>query len=340
MYPQCRELFLRLLLFLSLLPMFTEIGKDIARAADLLRNGQVVAIPTETVYGLAGNALDSEAVIRIYEAKQRPRFNPLIIHVSSLETAGKYVKEIPAEIMALAARFSPGPLSYLLPKTSLVPDLVTAGSNRVVIRIPSHPLTLELLGQLDFPLAAPSANPFGYVSPVTAAHVKEGLNGKIPYILDGGACSVGLESTIVGMENGEIIIHRLGGITADDIRTVTGRAPEFSLLHKKPDTPGQLKSHYAPAKPLMVGDVDAYIDSNPGKKIAVISYTRKYDVFLSKVLSATGNLHEAASNLFSALRELDRSEAEIILAEKFPDEGIGMAINDRLSRAAVSSSPL
>jgi L-threonylcarbamoyladenylate synthase len=327
-------------LSLSLSTMLTEIGKDITRAADLLRNGEVVAIPTETVYGLAGNALDTEAVIRIYEAKQRPRFNPLIIHVPSLESAGKYVKEVPAEIRALAARFSPGPLSYLLPKTAVVPDLVTAGSDRVVIRIPSHSLTLDLLGQLDFPLAAPSANPFGYVSPVTAEHVKQGLNGRIPYILDGGPCSVGLESTIVGIEDGEIFIHRLGGVTADDIRSVIGREPKFSLFHKKPDTPGQLKSHYAPGKPLIVGDVDAIIDSNPGKKIAVISYNRKYDVFLNKVLSPTGNLHEAASNLFTALRELDRSEAEIILAEKFPDEGMGMAINDRLSRAAVSSSPL
>jgi L-threonylcarbamoyladenylate synthase len=327
-------------LSLSLSTMLTEIGKDITRAADLLRNGEVVAIPTETVYGLAGNALDTEAVIRIYEAKQRPRFNPLIIHVPSLESAGKYVKEVPAEIRALAARFSPGPLSYLLPKTAVVPDLVTAGSDRVVIRIPSHSLTLDLLGQLDFPLAAPSANPFGYVSPVTAEHVKQGLNGRIPYILDGGPCSVGLESTIVGIEDGEIFIHRLGGVTADDIRSVIGREPKFSLFHKKPDTPGQLKPHYAPGKPLIVGDVDAIIDSNPGKKIAVISYNRKYDVFLNKVLSPTGNLHEAASNLFTALRELDRSEAEIILAEKFPDEGMGMAINDRLSRAAVSSSPL
>lgn len=320
--------------------MLTEIGISITHAADLLTNGEVVAIPTETVYGLAGNALDDEAVIRIYEAKQRPRFNPLIIHVHSLKAAGKYVKEIPAEIQALAARFSPGPLSYLLPKSSLVPDLVTAGSERVVIRIPSHPMTLQLLEQLDFPLAAPSANPFGYVSPVTAEHVKEGLNGKIPYILNGGPCSVGLESTIVGMEHGEIVIHRLGGVTADDIRSVIGREPKFSLLHKNPETPGQLKSHYAPGKPLMFGDVDAYIDSNPGKKIAVISYTKKYDVFLNKELSAAGNLHQAASNLFSVLRELDRSEAEIILAERFPDEGIGMAINDRLSRAAVGSSPL
>ncbi|HLO80055.1 MAG TPA: L-threonylcarbamoyladenylate synthase [Chitinophagaceae bacterium] len=320
--------------------MKTELGKDILHAAELLRKGEIVAIPTETVYGLAGNALDDEAVIRIYEAKQRPRFNPLIIHLPSIEAAGNYVKEIPDVIHALADRFSPGPLSYLLPKTSIVSDLVTAGSDKVVIRIPAHPQTLELLRQLNFPLAAPSANPFGYVSPVTADHVLQGLGGKIPYILDGGACSVGLESTIIGMDGDDIIIHRLGGVSAEDIRSVTGKDPKFSLLHKKPDTPGQLESHYAPAKPLYVGDVNRLIHANPGKKkIAVISFVNTYDVYLSRPLSVTGNLHEAASNLFTALRELDRSDAEIIFAERFPDEGIGMAINDRLSRAGVSSAP-
>jgi L-threonylcarbamoyladenylate synthase len=319
--------------------MVTEIGKNIVLAADLLQKGEIVAIPTETVYGLAGNALDSEAVIRIYEAKQRPRFNPLIIHFSSLKAAEKYVKAVPSEIMALAAKFSPGPLSYLLPKTSLVPDLVTAGSDKVVIRIPSHPMTLELLKLLDFPLAAPSANPFGYISPVTADHVNAGLKGKIPYILDGGICAVGLESTIVGVEGDDIIIHRLGGITVDDIRSVSGKTPKFSLSHKKPDTPGQLKSHYAPTKPLLIGDVDGLLNANPGKKIAVISFIKKYNAYLSKALSLSGNLHEAASNLFTTLRELDRSDAEIIFAEVFPNEGIGMAINDRLSRAASRSSP-
>jgi L-threonylcarbamoyladenylate synthase len=208
-----------------------------------------------------------------------------------------------------------------------------------VFRIPSHPLTLELLRQIDFPLAAPSANPFGYVSPVTADHVLEGLGGKIPYILDGGACSVGLEYTIIGLDGDDIIIHRLGGVSAGDISAVTGKEPKFSLLHKKPDTPGQLESHYAPAKPLFVGDVGALVNAHPGKKIAVISFVNRYDVYLSRALSANGNLHEAASNLFTALRELDRSEAEIIFAERFPDEGIGMAINDRLSRAGVSSAP-
>jgi L-threonylcarbamoyladenylate synthase len=313
--------------------MITETGKDVSAAAALLRSGEIVAIPTETVYGLAGNALDNEAVIRIYEAKQRPRFNPLIIHLPSIDHAAKYVKEIPEPIRQLAAVFSPGPLSYLLPKTSLVPDLVTAGSDKVVIRIPAHPMALELLKLLDFPLAAPSANPFGYVSPVTADHVTEGLNGKIPYILDGGPCSVGVESTIIGMQGNELIIHRVGGVSAEEISMVTGIMPRFSLLHEKPDTPGQLKSHYAPGKPLVVGNVDELIKTYAGRNIAVVSFRKNYEVRDCRILSPKGDLHEAASRLFTTLRELDRSEAEIILAEIFPDEGIGMAINDRLSRA-------
>jgi L-threonylcarbamoyladenylate synthase len=295
----------------------------------------LVAIPTETVYGLAGNALDNEAVLGIYEAKQRPRFNPLILHLPDFSVVDKYVTEIPEDANILSKQFSPGPISFLLPKSAIVPDLVTAGSDKVVIRIPSHPMALELLRMLTFPLAAPSANPFGYVSPVSAQHVLEGLGGKIPYILDGGTCTVGLESTIVGFENNEIIIHRLGGITVEDIRRITGKDPLLSLLHKQPETPGQLKSHYAPSKKLLSGDVYELMKQNTGKKVAVISFRNKYpEVEDNFILSPSGNLHEAASNLFSALRDLDKKEVELILAEKFPDVGIGRAINDRLSRAS------
>jgi L-threonylcarbamoyladenylate synthase len=316
--------------------MTTTISTDIEFAATLLRNTELVAIPTETVYGLAGNALNSEAVLKIYEAKQRPRFNPLILHLPDMNHAGKYISEMPDDAILLAEHFSPGPVSFLLPKSSLVSDLVTAGSDKVVIRIPAHPMTLALLHLLDFPLAAPSANPFGYVSPVTALHVLEGLGGRIPYILDGGPCAVGLESTIVGFDEGEIIIYRLGGITIEDIRKVSGKEPRLSLLHKQPETPGQLKSHYAPATPLMVGNVHEMIKAFHGKKIAVISLNRAYgDADPIFVLSASGNLHEAASNLFAALRELDKLDVDIILAEKFPDEGIGRAINDRLGRASI-----
>jgi L-threonylcarbamoyladenylate synthase len=315
--------------------MITRIGKDIGYAASLLRNGELVAIPTETVYGLAGNALDNEAVLGIYEAKQRPRFNPLILHLQDFSVVDEYVTEIPEDANILSKQFSPGPISFLLPKSAIVPDLVTAGSDKVVIRIPSHPMALELLRMLTFPLAAPSANPFGYISPVSAQHVLEGLGGKIPYILDGGTCTVGLESTIVGFENNEIIIHRLGGITVEDIRRITGKDPLLSLLHKQPETPGQLKSHYAPSKKLLSGDVHELMKQNTGKKIAVVSFRNKYpEVEDNYILSPSGNLHEAASNLFSALRDLDKKEVELILAEKFPDVGIGRAINDRLSRAS------
>ena len=192
----------------------TTIGKDLDQAKMLLERGELVAIPTETVYGLAANGLSVAAIARIYEAKNRPQFNPLILHVANLEQAQRLVTELPDACKRLMQAFSPGPITYLLPKSSLVPDMVTAGSARVAIRIPAHPMALELLTMLDFPLAAPSANPSGYVSPVSALHVFEGLQGKIPYILDGGNCTVGLESTIVGFEEGKVVIHRLGGISA------------------------------------------------------------------------------------------------------------------------------
>jgi L-threonylcarbamoyladenylate synthase len=320
--------------FGSLHTMETITGKDIRFAAELLRKDELVAIPTETVYGLAANALSNEAILKIYDTKQRPRFNPLIIHLSSFADLGKYVLFLPESAMLLAEKFSPGPISYLLKKTSLVPDLVTAGSDQVVVRIPSHPMTIELLKMLDFPLAAPSANPFGYISPVTAEHVMDGLGGKIAYILDGGTCSVGLESTIVGFDDDDITIHRLGGITVEDIRKTTGREPRLELLHRRPETPGQLKSHYAPTTPLLIGDIEKLVNENSGKKLAVISFNREYTgVYRNFVLSPAGNLHQAASNLFTALRELDKLEVDMILSEHFPDEGIGKAINDRLGRA-------
>lgn len=315
--------------------MITTIGTDISRAVDLLKQGQLVAIPTETVYGLAGNATNGEAVARIFDAKQRPRFNPLIMHLPSLEASAPYVKEIPEPLQRIAAAFSPGPVSFLLQKTEQVPDIVTNGSAKVVIRIPEHPMALELLLHLPFPLAAPSANPFGYVSPVTARHVYDGLHGKIPYILDGGTCRVGLESTIVGMENGELVIYRVGGLSAEDITKVTGMHTRYDLLHRQPDTPGQLKSHYAPHKPLVIGDPSRLLHEHAGKKVAVISFSHAYaHAYLNKTLSPKGDLAEAAASVFSVLRELDESDADLIIAERFPQEGLGIAINDRLQRAS------
>jgi L-threonylcarbamoyladenylate synthase len=316
--------------------MQTQIGTDINMAIAYLEQGEVVAIPTETVYGLAGNALDEEAVLNIYEAKQRPRFNPLILHVSSFDKFSLYARDIPEDCRKLAERFSPGPLTFLLLKQDSVPDLVTAGSEKVAIRIPSHPVTLSLLQQLDFPLAAPSANPFGYVSPVTARHVYDGLQGRIPYILDGGPCSVGLESTIVGFEGEEIILYRHGAIPLESIEEITGKPVRQLIHHVQIDTPGQLKSHYAPNIPLWVGDVDSLMQVHHGKKIAVISFNKRYtypEPAFQFVLSPSADFHEAARNLFKVLREIDSLDADIILAERFPEVGLGRAINDRLQRA-------
>lgn len=315
--------------------MITTIGTDISRAVELLKQGQLVAIPTETVYGLAGNATNGEAVARIFEAKQRPRFNPLIMHLPNLEASAPYVTEIPEPLHKIATAFSPGPVSFLLPRTDLVPDIITNGSAKVVVRVPAHPMALELLRSLPFPLAAPSANPFGYVSPVTAQHVYDGLHGKIPYILDGGTCTVGMESTIVGMENNELVIYRVGGLSAEEITKVTGMPCRYALLHRQPSTPGQLKSHYAPHKPVIIGDPAQLLYEQAGRKVAVISFMHSYaHAYLNRTLSVKGDLAEAAANLFSVLRELDHSDADLIIAEIFPQVGLGIAINDRLSRAS------
>lgn len=315
--------------------MKTIIGKDISIAAAFLKKGELVAIPTETVYGLAGNALNEDAVLNIYKAKNRPQFNPLIIHVSSIEKMKEYVMDIHPKLLMLAGKLMPGPLTLLLPKKSIIPDLVTAGSDKVAIRIPRHTLTQSLLEQLNFPLAAPSANPFGYVSPTSAQHVFDSLHGKIPYILDGGDCRVGLESTIVSTdENNNIVVHRVGGTAIEDIETILNeKVIVQEPVHERPDTPGQLKSHYATHTPLFRGDIEDQIKRFEGKKIAVISYSKVYSGAKTFMLSQKEDMNEAAKNLFKTLRLLDKNEFDVILAEEFPNEGLGRAINDRLARA-------
>ncbi len=322
--------------------MKTEIGTDINSAAQYLKQGDLVAIPTETVYGLAANALDEQAVVKIFEAKNRPFFDPLIIHVANLESAKKYVKTMPAEAEKLFETFSPGPLTILLPKNELISDMVTAGSSLVAIRIPNHPKALELLQGLDFPLAAPSANPFGYVSPTTATHVLDNLSGKIPYILDGGACKVGVESTIVGLENGVWKLYRQGGIPQEDIEAITGKLGQPDESPQK-EAPGMLDSHYAPKKGLLLGDMAILANFNRGKKIGFICFQNSpvgmYEKSISIILSPRGSLKEAATKLFASLRLLDLSDVDIIISELVPDEGIGRAINDRLKRASVKRPP-
>lgn len=314
-----------------------EISKDLIKAKSFLEKGELVAIPTETVYGLAANALDPVAAAKIFEAKERPTFDPLIVHNYSLEQVYEFVESIHPQLLKLAKAFWPGPLTLLLPKKNNIPSLVTSGLDRVGVRVPNHSLTLELLKQLTFPLAAPSANPFGYISPTTAEHVNKQLGHKIPFILDGGACQVGLESTIVGEENGEIIVYRLGGLSIDEIEKVIGKVTIQLNQSSNPKAPGQLKSHYAPKKPVVLGDLKELQKTYSNKKIGAIVFGEEQvlskDIVI-KNLSSTKNYNEAAVNLFSYLRELDEADVEVIISQLLPEFGLGIAINDRLTRAA------
>ncbi len=312
------------------------IGNDIKTAADLLKKGEIVAIPTETVYGLAGNALNASCVTNIYQIKNRPSFNPLILHVKNVQEISKYAKNIPERLTKLMKKFMPGPLTLLLDKTELVPDIVTAKSHRVAIRIPNHPTTLKLLHQLDFPLAAPSANPFGYVSPTTALHVEKQLGDKIPYILDGGSCEVGIESTIVGMEDEKIIVYRKGGLSLEEIANEVGEIFLKENNEAIPVTPGMLASHYSPSTTLLIGDMKKLLTEHGHKNYAIISFNKIYNDEKDRhfQLSETHNFEEAARNLFKIMRAIDELKYEIILAELLPEEQLGRAINDRLRRAA------
>lgn len=309
------------------------IGTDIARAARLLRAGDIVAMPTETVYGLAANALDEAAVLRIFQAKERPSFDPLIVHVRDRAQVAELVTELPPGAEALMEAFWPGPLTLVLPKRNVVPDIVTSGLDTVGIRMPAHPLALDLLRAVDLPLAAPSANPFGYVSPTTAQHVADRLGARIPYILDGGPSTIGVESTILGREQDRWTLYRPGGLAVEAIEQVIGRV-DAAGSHVLPVAPGMLESHYAPSKPLHVGRVEEESARYAPERTAVISFTRHYTVGQCRRLSPNGDLAEAARHLFAVLRELDASDVDVILAEEFPDEGLGRAINDRLRRAS------
>jgi len=318
--------------------LMSAIGYDILKAAGLLRAGETVAIPTETVYGLAANALDEVAVSKIFTAKNRPAFDPLIVHVAAVEEIKKWTKHIPDQALLLAKTHMPGPLTLILPKSDRIPDIVTSGHSTVGIRVPAHPLTAQLLSVLDFPLAAPSANPFSYVSPTSAAHVQQQLGERISYILDGGPCSVGLESTIVAFENNCPIVLRLGGLSVESIcKTLGMEKIDIRQSSSRPNAPGMLDSHYAPKKKLIVGDLHQLSTQYNQAEAAILCLKDKgwrkagYRVF---ELSSGGDLEEAARNLFHFLRMMDAVNEPAIIAEWMPDYGLGLAINDRLRRAS------
>lgn len=311
-------------------------GQDIGIAKAYLEAGSVVGLPTETVYGLAGNALNPDAVLTIFRVKNRPAFDPLIIHTDSLFKVEQFVAEIPEAARLLANTFWPGPLTLLLPKRDLISDLVTSGLPTVAVRIPNHPLTLTLLRVLDFPLAAPSANPFGYISPTTARHVADQLGDQVPYILDGGPARVGLESTIVGFENATPTVYRLGGLALNEIEGLIGPVNVQAHSTSNPQAPGMLSSHYAPRKPLILLAPGA--SPPPGKRTGALAFRNPFsglDQHNQRVLSPTGDLAEAAKNLFALLRALDALDLDVLYAQPVPNQGLGQAINDRLRRASV-----
>lgn len=316
--------------------IMAEIGKDVMKAKDLLENGGLVAIPTETVYGLAGNALNADAIAQIFRVKNRPQFDPLIVHVADRIQAEKYVEYIPEQAKKLADHFWPGPLTLLLKRKSIIPDLVTSGLDTVGIRCPDHALTRQLLHALSFPLAAPSANPFGYVSPTQPEHVAEQLGGHIPYILDGGICPVGIESTIIGFEHDMPVVYRLGGLSLEKIEHVAGPVRVQTHSSSNPKAPGQLKSHYAPSKPLILGKAEELLQQYPAHRSGLLTFQSDFNSPYQFILSPTGSLEEAAQKLFGALRSFDKMPIDYILAELVPDIGLGRAINDRLRRAAAA----
>jgi len=312
-----------------------------------LLQDEAVAIPTETVYGLAANALHPKAVSKIFAIKNRPTFDPLIVHCSHYTHFEHFASTIPPEADKLAEAFIPGPLTLLLPKLPIIPDLVTAGLPRVALRVPNHPLTQALLQAIDFPLAAPSANPFGYISPTTAQHVADQLGDKIPYVLDGGACGVGLESTILGWEDGKPVVYRLGGIAIESLEAVLQQKIQLKLQQNaNPQAAGMLDSHYAPRKPLWVGYLSLadFLTANPSyqtlqpEKVGVLRFREAsvdFPIENQRILSPQGDATEAAIHFFDYLRQLDAMPINIILAEWLPENGLGKAINDRLQRASV-----
>jgi L-threonylcarbamoyladenylate synthase len=317
------------------------LNKDIAKAKEILLNNGLVAMPTETVYGLAGNAYSDEAIKKIFELKKRPFYNPLIVHLKSASSMYDVALDIPENAMILANEFWPGPLTLLLNKQDHISDLITAGKNTVAVRVPNHPIALALLNQLDFPLVAPSANPFGSISPTNAEHVLKYFGQKIDLILDGSECDKGVESTIIGFENNKPILYRHGSISIEEIEKITGKLSITTNNDTSPNSPGMLSRHYAPkTDTYLTNDVSELLKSYNGIKIGLLlfknsfhNYNNAFTIIHQEILSKSGDYSEAARNLYSAMHRLDQNKLDIIIAEKFPDIGLGKTINDKLERA-------
>lgn len=314
-----------------------HITTDVLKAKQILENEELVAIPTETVYGLAGNIYSEKAIQKIFETKKRPLFNPLIVHIASTDKLKEIVSEIPEKAQQLADAFWPGSLTLVLKKNANIPDSITAGKDTVAVRVPNHDLTLKLLRSLDFPLAAPSANPFGSISPTTAEHVANYFPLDLKLVLQGGACKNGIESTIIGFENNEAVLYRLGSISIEEIETVIGPIQIRNKKESAPNAPGMLSRHYAPkTKTILVDDAELELKKYPNAKVGLLVFQdtiTNLQHVVTEILSKKGDLKEATAHLYAAMHRLDNQKLDLIIAQRFPDTELGTSINDRLERA-------
>lgn len=313
---------------------------DLEIGARALREGQLVAFPTETVYGLGASAFDPAAVARVFDAKQRPHFDPLIVHVASRDDLAGVATSVSSLAAQLIEVFWPGPLTLILPKTKAVPSLVTSGLETVAVRMPSHPVAHALITKAGVPVAAPSANPFGRLSPTRALHVLEALGDDVEFIVDGGPTQFGIESTIVDVSDGETVkVLRHGAVPVEELAAVAGASRVLQLTgdgKKTPVAPGQLEHHYAPLTRLVPVTADSAHDGKKAAYLAFSSPPEEGDYAVVEVLSSAGDVKEAAANLFDALHRLDDANVDVIVFEPAPEEGVGRAINDRFRRAAAT----
>ena len=312
-----------------------KIGKNIDFAKDKLDKGGLVAIPTETVYGLGGNALNLESVDKIFNLKNRPSNDPLICHTNSISKIEKYVNEIPDVAYKLAEKFWPGPLTLIFEKKEIIPNKTTSNLKTVGFRIPNKEITLDLLKNLDYPISAPSANKFGYISPTRTEHIFKNFSKGIDYVLDGGACELGIESTIIGFENKNTIVYRLGSLVVEDVEKCIG---DITIYSNEESFPGSFKSHYSPSKKLYLGDIKMLTYKFRDKRIGVLCFDKYYDFIKEKnqiLLSKNSSLFEASKNLYSSLYKLDNMKnIDIILSSLVEDTLIGRTINNRLIKSA------
>lgn len=314
------------------------ITTDINKAKVVLENNGLIALPTETVYGLAGNAFSDIAIKKIFDLKNRPFYNPLIVHIKGIASVFEVATEIPDSALLLAEKLWPGPLTLVLNKRDPISDLITAGKKTVAVRVPNHPLALELLTKIDFPLTAPSANPFGSISPTTAKHVFNYFGNDLDVILDGGNCEKGVESTIIGFENNKPVLYRQGSITQEEIEQIIGdKISVKTTSDSSPNAPGMLSRHYAPSTDTYLTDnVTDFLKHYKGKKIGVLLYKQPIqysNIIHQEILSINEDLNEAAKNLYAAMHRLDQLNLDVIIAERFPNHGLGKTINDKLERA-------